>query len=101
MHFVFLNRRRPTPKDSEPAYWMNLSVLEGLQRETGSDAGHRQMGWEEARAFYGRLPEPERSRQLENLEQLKLMSDLEEGRGQPPGGWIDSPRIGHGQGWQL
>ena len=73
------------PKDSDLESWMDLSVLEGLQRETGRDAGHRQMGWEEARAVYDRLPEPERSRQLENLDRLKLMSDLEGGGGQPPG----------------
>jgi hypothetical protein len=66
-------------KDDEQYDPVSLSVLKGLQRGTGRDAGHRQMSWEEARAFYEQLPEPERSHLVEQWERDKLQSDSEEG----------------------
>lgn len=77
MHCV-VKRGPQMSQDDERYDPVSLNILKGLQRGTGRDAGHRQMSWEEARAFYEQLPEPQRSRLLEQWERAKLQSDVEE-----------------------
>ncbi len=48
-------------------YFADLSVLKGLERPRRPD-GHRAETWEQARARFEQLPDPQRSERLKQLE---------------------------------
>ncbi len=53
--------------DEAKNYFADLSVLQGLERPRRSDS-HRAETWEQARARFEQLPEPQRSEGLKQLE---------------------------------
>lgn len=54
--------------DEAKPYFADLSVLQGLERPRRPD-GHRAETWEQARARFEALPEPQRSARLKQLEE--------------------------------
>jgi hypothetical protein len=50
--------------------FVDLSVLEGLEKPRRPD-GHRAETWEQARARFEALPEPQRSERLKQLEEWR------------------------------
>ena len=54
--------------DGTKPSFVDLSVLQGLERPKRPD-GHRAETWEQARARFEQLPEPQRSERLKQLEE--------------------------------
>ncbi|MBB5366449.1 hypothetical protein [Deinococcus humi] len=54
--------------DNAKPSFVDLSVLEGLEKPRRPD-GHRAETWEQARARFEQLPEPQRSERLKQLEE--------------------------------
>lgn len=54
--------------DETKRYFVDLSVLKGLGRPKRPD-GHRAETWEQTRARFEQLPEPQRSERLKQLEE--------------------------------
>jgi hypothetical protein len=51
-------------------YFADLRILQGLERPRRPD-GHRAETWEQARARFDALPEPQRSERLKQLEEWR------------------------------
>ena len=64
----FASEKEEMAKDETKLYFADLSVLEGLERPRCPD-GHRAETWEQARARFETLPEPQRSEHLKQLEE--------------------------------
>ena len=56
--------------DQTKPYFVDLGVLDGLGRPRRPD-GHRAETWEQARARFEAVPEPQRSERLKQLEEWR------------------------------
>lgn len=64
------------PGENQGEYMVaDFEILNGLDLKK-PDRGHRQETWEQARERVSRLPEPERSHQLEVLDRLEKYGEL-------------------------